>query len=783
MASDWFVPGAQQPRFVADLPSLDERLGPDPRRVHPRLHSVVECEGPAVRIRLTEGQDSVAVTVAAISDGVLQVKIGADWDTTTRSQSSWPLLTPPSAPWPLDARLTGPGAVVDAGSARAEIVFEPFHIRVLDSSGRLLVEQQQHDAYATGSPRGIPLGYVEGVNGRVYADMLRSRPDEHYFGLGESSTEFDKRGQRAVSWTMDSYGVGSERSYKPVPFVYSTAGYGLLVNSGLPVSMDLAKASASTLGLAVEDDVLDYYILAGPQPRDVLRRYQELTSPTVLPPVWALGVWMSTGFLPQTQASVEAWLEQAVEHEFPVEVVHIDPYWMRFGCWSDLEWDREAFPDPRGMLAKLRQAGIRTCLWINPYIGTDSEQFRHGAEHGYFLTDENGRTWTGAVWGDDVDHSPVAIVDFTNPEATAWFQARLRRLLEDGVAVIKTDFGEGVPPDIRAHNGVGGLELHNVYPLLYNEAVADITEEVHGYRLVWARASYLGGQRHTAQWGGDTATTWEGMASTLRAGLSYAMSGYSFWSHDTGGFDGRPTPELFMRWAQFGFLSPLSRLHGTTSRIPWEWDEHVFDTVKAMAILRYQLLPYIWSQAVTSVRDIAPLLRPAVFDEPTNHSTWIADGNYRLGEDLMVAPVRDEDGRLNAYLPHGEWIEWESHAVHTGPTFLQHINELRSDLPLLVRANSIVPTWDARHTPAEDFDNVVLQLWRPAQGTTTALIHGVHASTDVTITAVDGTIDVVLEGPLPLTRINVLAAAEPVSAITVNGRPWVPAGDTSWTAC
>ena len=259
-----------------------------------------------------------------------------------------------------------------------------------------------------------------------------------------------------------------------------------------------------------------------------------------LPPRWALGTWVSASFQPDAQESVLERARKIRRDGFPADVLHVDPYWQRPGCWSDLAWDPETFPDPRAMTAELTALGLRLCLWINPYISVQSPRFAEASQAGYFLRRADGTTWTGQAWGENEGLPPMGIVDFTNRGAVRWWQGLLARLLRDGVAVFKTDFAEAVPAAAVASNGMAGRELHNVYTLLYNDAAAEVTEAVHGYRLVWGRSSFLGGQRHPAQWGGDPASTYGGMGSTLRGGLSYAFSGATFWSHDVGGFYGPP---------------------------------------------------------------------------------------------------------------------------------------------------------------------------------------------------------------------------------------------------
>jgi alpha-D-xyloside xylohydrolase len=280
----------------------------------------------------------------------------------------------------------------------------------------------------------------------------------------------------------------------------------------------------------------------------------------------------------------------------------------------------------------------------------------------------------------------------TNPEAVAWFKDLLRPLLRMGVDVFKTDFGEGVPAYVIAWNGMNGAELHNLYPLLYNDAVAEVTvEETDHTGLVWGRSTYAGGQRHAAQWGGDPNCTFQALASTLRGGLSMAMCGHAFWSHDIGGFRGQPTPELYVRWAQLGLLSPLSRAHGTTTRLPWEYGEDAERIFRDYVRLRYRLLPYIYTYASIAAETSLPLLRPMVLEFPDDPSTYTMDLQCLFGSEILVAPIYNDQGRRPVYFPAGRWVDFWTHQVIEGPRTC-YVDAPLHVLPLYVRANALIPT-------------------------------------------------------------------------------------------
>jgi alpha-D-xyloside xylohydrolase len=409
-------------------------------------------------------------------------------------------------------------------------------------------------------------------------------------------------------------------------------------------------------------------------------------------------------------------------------VLHLDCYWQAANHWSDLLWDADNFPDPEAMLATLAGQGFRVCLWINSYISHLSPSFTEADAAGYFLKRRDGSSYVADVWHGS--HPACGIVDFTNPEATAWFQGRLRTLLRQGAHVFKTDFAEGVPVDAVAHNGMTGAELHNVYSLMFNDIVADVTEEVAGHRMVWARSSFLGGQRHAAQWSGDSNCSFPSMASTLRGGLSHGLSGIPFWSHDAGGFSGTPDLNLYTRWAQFGALSPLVRFHGTTSRLPWDFPGAEADAIEALR-LRYHLMPYLYSAAVESADTGLPMLRALLVDSPDDPIAWQADLEYRIGTDLLVAPMTDPDGTRFVYLPPGEdWVDWWSGSAHPGGRPLRVTLPL-DQIPLFVRRGALLPVTDPTdYVGGDAFGSIKLISFGGLDATT--VIRDVNGETTVT---------------------------------------------------
>jgi alpha-D-xyloside xylohydrolase len=604
-----------------------------------------------------------------------------------------------------------------------QIKLNPFHLAFFGPGGQLLLDQNSTDRDAPGYLTVLPFG-SSSVNGQqaIFHDTFNIEPDEHFYGFGEKFTNFDKRGQRLEMWAYDAYGVHTERAYKPVPFFISSRGYGVFVDSVSRIEFDMAHSNHSTFSLIVPDSALDYYVITGPDPKKVITRYASLVSYPTLPPKWAFGLWMSSGFQRDSAAEVLLRSKQIRDNDLPCDVLHLDCYWQKHGRWSDMVWDEELFPHPEQMIEQVKAQNLKICLWINPYIGIESPRFTEAKERGYFLKKAQGDVYVADLWGGNkLIHPPVGIIDMTNPQATTWFAGLLRPLLQLGIDVLKTDFGEGVPADAVAYNGMTGEQLHNLYPLLYNDLVSEVTAEETGRPgLVWGRSTYAGGQRHAAQWGGDARSTYQGLASTLRGGLSLGMSGHPFWSHDIGGFhlypDHRPTPDLFIRWAQFGLFSSLSRNHGVATRLPWDYGEEALRIFRDYARLRYRLLPYIYTYASIAAETSLPIMRPMVLEFPDDPNTYAMDLQYMFGEELLVAPIYNISGRRPVYFPAGQWIDFWTRDIIAGPT--THFVEAPLELmPLYVKANALIPTVDSSNYLTDaPFEQVTFDAYLLDQG-------------------------------------------------------------------
>jgi len=555
------------------------------------------------------------------------------------------------------------------------------------------------------------LGLLEIEGGGLYmAEKLSLKPGECVYGLGERFSPFLRNGQSVVMWNTDPAAV-SDLAYKNIPFYLSSDCYGILVNTPAKVEFEVATEDNSGVRIVVPGTELEYLVIAGESPAEVLERLTALTGRPPLIPKWSLGLWLTTSFTTvYDERTVMEHVEGMVRRGIPLTVFHFDCYWMRERHWVDFQWDRTAFPDPEGMIARMKSQGLKLCAWINPYVSELSALFAEGARKGYFL-----KRPTGEVYQVDWWQPGIAFVDFTNLEARAWYCEKLGALLDMGVDCFKTDFGESAPEDAVYADGADGALMHNLYTLLYNRTVFELLERRRGAgeALVFARSATAGCQRYPIHWGGDSVASYASMAAELRGGLSFCLSGGSFWSHDIGGFYGKATPDLYKRWVAFGLLSSHSRLHGDDSyRVPWNFDEEAVTVLRHFTRLRHTLLPYMYSYCCAAHETGLPLMRPMLLEFPRDLTCRFLDRQYLLGAEILVAPVLNPDGHVDFYLPAGEWTDFFTGEVVEGGKWATASFDYFS-LPLFIRENSIIPTGSVEDAPSRSsFDSLLLTVYR-----------------------------------------------------------------------
>ncbi len=537
---------------------------------------------------------------------------------------------------------------------------------------------------------------------------------ECVYGLGERFSAFVKNGQVVDIWNEDG-GTSSEQAYKNIPFYLTNRSYGILVNHPEKVSFEVASEKVERVQFSVPGEFLEYFVIYGASPKEILERYTALTGRPALPPAWSFGLWLSTSFKTDyDEQTVTSFIRKMAEYDIPLHVFHFDCFWMKEAHWCDFTWDENCFPDPERMLKRLKDYGLHICVWINPYISQLSSLFDEAANLGYLLKRTDGTIWQNDLW-----QPGMGIVDFTNPDACKWFQSKLRALLDMGVDAFKTDFGERIPTNVIYSDGSDPLRMHNFYSYLYNKTVYDLLREVRGENdaVVFARSATVGGQQFPVHWGGDSTATFESMAETLRGGLSLGISGFGFWSHDIGGFEQTANADVYKRWIAFGLLSSHSRLHGSGSyRVPWAYDEEAVDVLRKFTKLKCSLMPYLYQAARQAHEKGIPMLRAMFMEFPEDPACDYLDRQYMLGDSLLVAPVFSRDGNVEYYVPAGTWTNLLDGETVQGLRWIREKHNFLS-LPLLVRPNTILPMSSRTDRPDYDYsEDVILKVFHLENG-------------------------------------------------------------------
>jgi len=461
-----------------------------------------------------------------------------------------------------------------------------------------------------------------------------------------------------------------------------------------------------------------------------------------------------------------------LDRGIPLRTFHFDCFWMKEFHWSDFVWDSRVFPDPKGMLKRIKAKGLNICVWINSYIGQESCLFMEGMEKGYFLKRPNGDVWQWDMW-----QPGMALVDFTNPDACKWFQDKLEVLLDMGIDCFKTDFGERIPTDAVYFDGSDPKKMHNYYTYLYNKCVYELLERKRGKgeAVLFARSATVGGQKFPVHWGGDCWSDYESMEESIRGGLSLMMSGFGFWAHDIGGFENTSTADVYKRWVAFGLLSSHSRLHGSTSyRVPWAYDDEAVDVVRFFTKLKARLMPYLYKTSVETSKSGIPTMRAMVLEFTEDKNCNYLDKQYMLGDNLLVAPVFNDESIAEYYLPKGNWTSFFTGEEKIGGKWITEKHDYLS-IPLMVRENSIIIMGAHDDKPDYDYaDGAEVRIYALADGTeTSSVVYGMNQNIDLTVHAQKekGKIFIRTEGSKPHTirLVNVKATSVNNGTMIVEG--------------
>ena len=490
--------------------------------------------------------------------------------------------------------------------------------------------------------------------------------DEAIWGFGETFGSVNHRGRTLNLDLTDALGVNTQRYYKPVPFWISSRGYGAFFHHAARTTAWIGSLSATDLQIGVDDDHLDFFLFLG-TPEEILQNYTALTGRPECPPSWSFGLIQGKCSY-QSAAEVDAVVSRYREDKIPLGIMHLDTHWFTTNWLCDLTFDPTRFPQPAAWMASLAAQGVRICLWQLPYLPEGSPLFEEIAAAGGFVKNREGTLYDIGICYVKNFGGRVGVIDYTHPEACRIHRRWLEACLRLGAAFFKTDFGEDAPVDGVYHDGTPGHRMHNLYPLLYNQVVAEATQAVHGHRLVWARSAWAGGQRYGVHWGGDASATWADLAATLSGGLSLGMSGFSFWAHDVGGFLGKSEPRLFIRWLQVALLGSHLRLHAAGRPCElYAWGDEAYAIARRLLRLREELRPYLEATARESATVGLPCLRSLALAFPTDRNVWTIADQFLVGKELLVAPILTPEDQRSVYFPAGTWrCHWTAQRVE-GP--------------------------------------------------------------------------------------------------------------------
>jgi alpha-D-xyloside xylohydrolase len=587
------------------------------------------------------------------------------------------------------------------------ILENPWHIEIRDAAGRLLTSTLHRDDNKTTFTPLLPFSFVRRASdySRSIAAVFTLSPGEKIFGCGESFTGLDKRGQKIVLWTDDANGIQNQGMYKPIPFFMSSRGYGMFMHSSSPITCDFGNYFSSANALMLGDDELDLFVFLG-TPKEILDEYTKVTGKSPMPPLWSFGLWMSRCTY-SSEKQVRDVAARLRENRIPCDVLHLDTGWFETDWRCDYKFSTSRFTDPAKMISDLKNDGFHISLWQLPYFVPKNTLFPEIVEKGLVVRDPKGNlTYEDAV------------LDFSNPKTVDWYQDKLANLLRMGVGAIKVDFGEAAPNNGLFASGRTGFYEHNLFPLRYNKAVADISRKVTGENIIWARSAWAGSQRYPIHWGGDAENSDSGMAAELRGGLSLGLCGFSFWSHDVGGFVARASDDLYRRWLAFGVLTSHTRCHGTAPKEPWEYGEAFMNDFRRIDELKYQLMPYVYAQAKDSSEHGLPMVRALFVEFPDDPGSWLVDDEYLFGSSMLVAPLMHEKstGR-DVYLPPGTWIDYQSGKSYTGGWHRMETDTIPA--VVMVRDGTALPYLNlAQSTLSMDWSRLQLKVF--AKDATTA---------------------------------------------------------------
>ncbi|MCD8296773.1 MAG: alpha-xylosidase [Prevotella sp.] len=561
--------------------------------------------------------------------------------------------------------------------------------------GKREIRLAAYDHFSPPRYDALPIAFskIDGKKDRATVSF-ECKSDECFAGTGERFAKMDLSGQTFFLKNQDGQGVNNRRTYKNIPFYVSSRMYGAFYHTCAHSKLSLAGMSTRSVQFMADQALLDVFLIGGDTIEEIVHGYRDLTGYPSMPPLWSFGIWMSrmTYF---SADEVNDICDRLRREHYPCDVIHMDTGWFKTDWLCEWKFNEERFPNPEGFIRGLKEKGFRVSLWQLPYVAEEAEQIDEARENHYICTLTKQQAREGSNFS-ALDYAGT--IDFTDPKATEWYKGLLRNLLKMGVAVIKTDFGENIHMD-AVYKGMTPELLNNIYAVLYQKAAYEVTKEVTGDGIIWARAAWAGCQRYPLHWGGDSCSSWDGMAGSLKGGLHFGLSGFAFWSHDVPGFHTLPNfmnsivhDDVYVRWTQFGVFSSHIRYHGTNKREPWHYPK-IAHIVKRWWKLRYKLIPYIMRESEKAISGGGTIVQALVFHHPDDRLCWHIDDEYYFGDDFLVAPVMNSENHRDVYLPEGNWVDFFSGERIEGNQWLKDLEVPLDLMPVYVREGAEIPVY------------------------------------------------------------------------------------------
>ncbi|MBD1853109.1 glycoside hydrolase family 31 protein [Leptolyngbya sp. FACHB-711] len=682
------------------------------------LQPIQTVEKQERKVLLTCG--NAVLSISVLAENLIRVRLSPSSEFLPRR--SWAVAQEDNA-WsvvPFEIEETADQVQIKTSQIRVEVDRQTRQITCFDKADRPFAQDIQ------------PIAWREsGI-----AAWKHIETEEHFYGFGERTGFLDKRSQAYTNWTVDSldYHALTDEMYQAIPFFIALRpqlAYGLFLNSTFWSRFDIGAAQAGVWQIETQSPELDYYIIYGPAPAQILTTYTALTGRMPLPPKWAIG-YHQCRWSYASEDEVRELTQTFRQKQIPCDVIHLDIDYMR--DYRVFTWHPDRFPNPKQLLSDLKQNGFQTVTIVDPGVKLEYQGnyavFNDGLEKECFVRTRNGNLFQGYVWPDR-----AVFPDFMRADVRQWWASWHKELTAAGVAGIWNDMNEpamndrpfgdpGVKIWFPLDTAQGGeensthAETHNLYGMMMARAACEAMQQLRPNErsFILTRSGYAGIQQYSAVWTGDNHSRWEYLEMSLPMLCNLGLSGVAFVGADIGGFAGNATAELFARWMQMGMLYPLMRAHSILKSMrhePWVFGARVEQICRQYIELRYQLLPYFYTLFWQAATTGAPILRPLLYDFPNDPQTYELANQAMLGSAILAAPI-DRPGQTCrvVYLPEGTWFDWWTGQSHRGNTHILADAPLET-MPLFVRAGSILPMMPvmqyANETPLTELR---LKIWQ-----------------------------------------------------------------------